>query len=207
MGSINGINGPTIGPGGGTGYRNGPIQLLTAIAVTLVTYTPTASDYTIEVNAAAAPFAVPLPPAAACGGREYIIKKVDASANAVTLSDVSGGNVEGAASVAITGQNAFVKVQSDGTQWVITGGNASLSPNGAAGALAAITVGASPFSYTAPAAGSVVVGGGTVSAITLKRGTPAAITMGITAGNVPVSPGDIVTTTYSVLPTMNFVPR
>jgi hypothetical protein len=71
---------------------------------------------------------------------------------------------------------------------------------------AAITVGGSPFSYTAPFAGTVVVQGGTVSAIALVRqGT--STTTGLTVGVFPVSRGDVVAVTYTGTPTMSFLPR
>jgi hypothetical protein len=64
-----------------------------------------------------------------------------------------------------------------------------------------LTVGASPYSYTAPAPGVVVISGGTVSAVT-RRG----INVGVTGGQVLVQTGDVVTTTYSAVPTMTFLP-
>ncbi|GAC1503714.1 MAG: hypothetical protein NVS1B10_08830 [Candidatus Saccharimonadales bacterium] len=69
-----------------------------------------------------------------------------------------------------------------------------------------VTVGASPFAYTAPAIGSVIVQGGTVSAITLTHlgGTP--VNIGVTAGVIPVVAGDVVTVTYTVAPNITFIP-
>lgn len=73
-------------------------------------------------------------------------------------------------------------------------------------AVIAITPGASPFAYTALAEGSVTVAGGTVSAISITRGATVVPT-GATAGIFPLSQGDIITVTYSVVPTtMNFIP-
>ena len=70
----------------------------------------------------------------------------------------------------------------------------------------AVTPGASPYTYTAPQYGTLAVSGGTVTAITLTRaGITAAI--GILAGLVPVATGDKVTITYTVAPTINFIPR
>ena len=69
-----------------------------------------------------------------------------------------------------------------------------------------VTVGASPYAYTATTKGRVVTSGGTVSAITLTRGSAGAINMGVTAGSVAVDAGDIVTVTYSAAPTINFIP-
>jgi len=67
-----------------------------------------------------------------------------------------------------------------------------------------ITPGTSPYAYLAPAAGTVVVDGGTVSLVTLKRGSSSAITLPV--GIAPVQEGDTVTVTYSVAPTMTLVP-
>lgn len=71
--------------------------------------------------------------------------------------------------------------------------------------LAAIAAGASPFTYTAPFAGHLAVTGGTVSAIALiRQGT--SVATGLTAGLIPASRGDQVKVTYTVVPTMTFIP-
>lgn len=68
----------------------------------------------------------------------------------------------------------------------------------------AITVGSSPFSYTAVEPGYIDVTGGTVSAIHLLRGVG---DINLTAQRmIPVSIGDIVKVTYSVVPTIQFIP-
>jgi hypothetical protein len=78
-------------------------------------------------------------------------------------------------------------------------------PQPAAQPVAAITVGASPFTYTAPFDGCVIVSGGIVSAVAIARqGT--SVATGITAGIVPVRRLDNVTITYTVLPTATFLP-
>lgn len=67
-----------------------------------------------------------------------------------------------------------------------------------------ITVDISPFSYTAKEPGYVVVSGGTVSAIHLLRGSD---DLDMTGQKIiPVSINDIVKTTYTVLPTITFIP-
>lgn len=73
------------------------------------------------------------------------------------------------------------------------------------GTITTVTVGASPFDYIASAPGSVVVTGGTVSAIDITRNT-VTLPTGQTAGIFPVATGDIVTITYSVAPDVSFVP-
>jgi hypothetical protein len=68
-----------------------------------------------------------------------------------------------------------------------------------------ITVTASPFKYTAPMGGSVIIEGGTVSQVTYTRSTTAYVT-GQTSGMFPVGAGDILIVTYSGTPTMTFAP-
>ena len=68
----------------------------------------------------------------------------------------------------------------------------------------AITVDVSPFTYTAAEPGFIIVLGGTVSAIHLVRG---AIDINLTGQKIiPVSIKDEVIITYSVLPTVQFIP-
>jgi hypothetical protein len=70
--------------------------------------------------------------------------------------------------------------------------------------IAPLSVGASPFVYTASTIGNIFVSGGTVSSIVLGRSgvnltCPASVF-------IPVAANDTVTVTYTVLPTMTFVP-
>lgn len=67
-----------------------------------------------------------------------------------------------------------------------------------------VTVSASPFSYKVKEPGSVTIVGGTVSAVILTRGTSSIDLTGTKI--IPVSINDIITITYSVLPTINFIP-
>lgn len=70
--------------------------------------------------------------------------------------------------------------------------------------IAPLTVGASPFVYTASTIGNVFVSGGTVSSIVLGRSN---VNLAVPSGIfVPVAADDTVTVTYTVLPTMTFVP-
>lgn len=68
-----------------------------------------------------------------------------------------------------------------------------------------LIVGVSPFAYQAVEPGFVSINGGTVSVITLTRGTD---TITITGTNIiPVAIADTVTITYSVKPTVRFIPN
>lgn len=67
-----------------------------------------------------------------------------------------------------------------------------------------IVVDGSPFSYTAVEPGYIIVNGGTVSAIHLLRGRD---DLNLTGQKIiPVSIKDTVVVTYSVLPTITFIP-
>lgn len=73
-------------------------------------------------------------------------------------------------------------------------------------AIVSIPVGASPFTYIASDDGSVVISGGTVSDVSLKRGN-VTVALPTTAGMFALSQGDSVIITHSGAPTVSFVPR
>lgn len=70
----------------------------------------------------------------------------------------------------------------------------------------AITLTASPFTYQAVLRGQLLISGGTVSAVEFSRDGTTWYNVGITAGFVQVDARDYVRITYSVLPTVVFVP-
>lgn len=70
-----------------------------------------------------------------------------------------------------------------------------------------VALAASPAPYQAPARGYLALVAGTVSAITLTRNGVVS-TLSPAAVVIPMSAGDIVTVTYSVIPTtVNFIPN
>jgi hypothetical protein len=69
----------------------------------------------------------------------------------------------------------------------------------------AINVTASPFVYTAPSKGFVIVEGGTVSAIAFSRTPGTFYGTGQITGTFPLSAGDALKVTYSVAPSIVFV--
>lgn len=74
-----------------------------------------------------------------------------------------------------------------------------------AAAVATIVIGASPFSYTANSNGTLIISGGTVSAISLIRGSTNILLSTVRPLIIPISIGDTVSITYSVLPTIQFL--
>jgi hypothetical protein len=71
---------------------------------------------------------------------------------------------------------------------------------------AAITLTVSPFAYQALIRGQLLIAGGTVSAIEFSRNRTTFYNAGITAGFVQMDAGDQVRVTYTVAPTLTFVP-
>ena len=70
-----------------------------------------------------------------------------------------------------------------------------------------VTVAPTPFRYTAPSRGFLIVQGGTVSLIQFTRDANINYTTGQTAGCFPLSFGDTLIITYTVTPTVTFVPQ
>lgn len=64
----------------------------------------------------------------------------------------------------------------------------------------------SPFSYIAPVRGFLIVHGGTVSDIEFSRDGSTFYNLGVTAGQITLAASDTVVITYSLAPTLTFVP-
>lgn len=77
--------------------------------------TANATDYLILVDASAGAVVVTLP--AVASGRTIAVKKIDATANAVSIA--SAANIDGAASQPVTPQYASFVVMCDGATWWI----------------------------------------------------------------------------------------
>lgn len=79
----------------------------------------TGHSRTVSVNAAGAPRTITLPPAASVKFIVYTIKKVDATANVVTIDANGGELIDGVLTQLLVAQWQSVTIQSDGTQWLI----------------------------------------------------------------------------------------
>jgi hypothetical protein len=71
----------------------------------------------------------------------------------------------------------------------------------------AVKATASPFHYTTPQRGFLIVQGGTVSMVQLSRGGVTNYNAGQTSGVFPLSSGDSAVVTYSVTPNITFFPQ
>lgn len=89
-------------------------------AAKTTTYTTTANDGVISVDASSASFTVTLVSAASNAGLTQTFKKINA-ANVVTIDASSTQTIDGALTYALSAQWSWVTVVSDGANWLITG--------------------------------------------------------------------------------------
>lgn len=79
----------------------------------------TISHSAINIDATGGARTVTLISAVGIDGREYIVRKSDASGNAVTVATTGGQTINGAATAVLAAQYATVRVRSDGANWAI----------------------------------------------------------------------------------------
>lgn len=96
---------------------SGPIA--TALSNKTAAYAITASDSTITADAWGGTFQVTLSTAASMTGRQYTIKRTNATNN-VTVGCNGAETIDGATTKTLGTQWASITVQSNGTNWVIT---------------------------------------------------------------------------------------
>jgi hypothetical protein len=82
-------------------------------------YTATRTDSLIRCNASGGAFTVTLPAAAGMVGTRYDIKKVDSSANAITVDAAGAELIDGATTQSLAVQYDSITVQCNGTGWDI----------------------------------------------------------------------------------------
>jgi hypothetical protein len=91
----------------------------TALTIKTAAYTATSADHIIIGNATTAAFTVTLPTAIGIAGRQYIVKKTDATANAITVATTAAQTIDGASTVTVSIQWQTKTFVSDGTNWLI----------------------------------------------------------------------------------------
>lgn len=88
-----------------------------AVATKTAAYTALLSDGVLLVNATSGAVTITLPTAVGYAGLRFIVKKIDASGNAVTIATTSAQTIDGAATVSLTAQWQVQEVISDGANW------------------------------------------------------------------------------------------
>jgi hypothetical protein len=94
-----------------------------AIASKTSNYTALDSDEIIIANATSGAITITLPTAVGTDGRTYTIKRINSGSNVVTVGTTSTQNIDGAITYQLTAQYKYIKVVSDGSNWVIVGQN------------------------------------------------------------------------------------
>jgi len=124
----------TTNLGVGTSTAHTAIQVAGPVATAVTTktaaYTISDTDSIVIADATTAAYGLTLPSAVGIAGRQYLIKKRDSSANAVTVATTSSQTIDGASSFVLGSQWVFVTVISDGANWIIAATNAVGVPSG-----------------------------------------------------------------------------
>ena len=82
-------------------------------------YTVLATDHMIFVNASAGNITITLPTASGIIGRQYIIKRVDGTANNVTIDPNASETIEAASSKSLMDQSSVVIVSDNSNWWIM----------------------------------------------------------------------------------------
>ena len=111
-----GVSKFTVDNGGDVTITGG---LRLAIVTATTTYNATVANHTILCNATSAAFNVNLPAVATSSGLKLNIKKIDSSANAVTIDGNASETIDGATTQALSSQYESLTIQCDGSAWYI----------------------------------------------------------------------------------------
>ena len=94
-------------------------SLFTSIATKTSSYSVVATDCTLLGNAVSSSITITLPDATSNIGRQIAIKKVDISANTVSVATLFSQTIDGLSGVTFSLKNQGIWVQSDGANWQI----------------------------------------------------------------------------------------
>lgn len=103
--------GPKAGP------EKAPLAARIPVRSISADYTAQLYDCVLIVDASGGAVTVTLPSASNAKAQMFVVKRVDSSANAVTVAAQVGETIDGAASVALSTQYERIVIISDGTQW------------------------------------------------------------------------------------------
>lgn len=92
--------------------------LNTVTTVTTTPYTVQATDSTVLVDASGGARTVNLPTAVGIKGQIFIIKKIDSTANIVTIDASGSQTIDGNLTYTLLGLHGVIRIQSDGSNWV-----------------------------------------------------------------------------------------
>ena len=118
----------------GTTTPNASLQVVgsisTSIDIKTAAYTLTDQDNIILGDATTAAITITLPDSTKMKGRQYTIKKQDASANLVSIATTSGQLIDGNATLDLSSQYQFITTTSFGPGWSVTGSSKASGASG-----------------------------------------------------------------------------
>ena len=92
------------------------------LAVKTSSYSAKATDNVILGNSTSGSLTITLPDATKSHvGQQYVIKKIDSSANTITVATTSSQTIDGTSSLALNVQYEAVEVATDGSNWYVIG--------------------------------------------------------------------------------------
>lgn len=125
--SAGAVQSRTITAGSGVTVNNGngvsgnpTISITKTVTTENADYTLTASDDLVLGDAALGAITLTLPTAVGNSGKEFFIKKIDATGNSVTVDGDGSETIDGSATQVITSQWTTLTIISDGANWLIT---------------------------------------------------------------------------------------
>jgi hypothetical protein len=88
------------------------------ITAALSPYSAVETDGLIKVDASGGPVTINLPAITIMAKLDTIVKKIDASANAVTIATLDGSTIDGASSITLTTQWQASRLLCDSLNWL-----------------------------------------------------------------------------------------
>lgn len=126
-GQIAYADGTNWNPSGGKGYYRYdtataswlPMSSASPVVSKTSSYTATAADSVILCNATSGNVTITLPTSVGTKGRQYTIKKTDASANLVIIDGAGAETIDGELTIELAVQYESMTIHSDNAGWVI----------------------------------------------------------------------------------------
>jgi len=115
------LNGVGTGTPTSTFYVNGSYG--SAISTITTTTTLDGTYNVVLVDATSGAVTINLPAVSAISGREYVIKKIDSSGNAVTIDGNASETIDGSTTSSLATQNKYARIKCNGTAWYIIANN------------------------------------------------------------------------------------
>lgn len=139
----------------------------------------------VKADATSAAFTITLPSASSVAGKEFVLKKVDTTANLVTIDGAGSETIDGLTTRTLFTQNDVIHIVSDGANWVIFNENRTSFPVLLSRTVVDLTSAAQTTLFTVPAGRTLKVSKVVFEGKVLPTGSTkvATVKIGTTAGS------------------------